>query len=70
MLLKKILLSILLFFTTYINAQDVRTLDSLIKNATSSFTIKNNKPVGQCWDVLSKQFIENDFVGWEFLPFM
>ena len=64
MLLKKILLSILLFFTNYINAQDVRTLDSLVKNATSSFTIKNDKPVGQGWDLLSKQFIDNNFVGW------
>jgi hypothetical protein len=62
--MKKILCSCFLFlcFGTY--AQNVKVLDSIINKQKLDFDIVNNKPTGDGWNFLMKQYAENNYVGW------
>jgi hypothetical protein len=64
MLLKKLLP--LFFLIPFISsqAQNAKLLDSIINKQKQSFEIVNDKPTGDGWTFLMKQYVENNYVGW------
>ena len=64
------LVTVILFSVISCFSQDSVNAAALVNQSKLSFEITNNKPIGTGWNLLMDQFAENNFVGWEFLPFM
>ncbi len=54
----------LLFCAVNLSAQNIRILDSIVNQSKLSFEIVADKPVGEGWNFLAKQFSLNNHVGW------
>jgi hypothetical protein len=64
MLLKKRLLLLFSIISLTLQAQNVKILDSIINKQKLSFDIVKDKPTGDGWNFLMKQYAENNYVGW------
>jgi hypothetical protein len=64
MLLKNLLTVLLLGCSVTPQAQNAKVLDSIINKSKLSFDIVHDKPTGDGWDFLMKQYTENNYVGW------
>jgi hypothetical protein len=60
----KFLFCSLLIFNANAFAQNVKVLDSIINKDKLSFDIVNDKPTGDGWNFLMKQYAENNYVAW------
>ncbi|MGG9964743.1 hypothetical protein [Ferruginibacter sp. SUN106] len=64
MLLRRILVLSFLLSPVIAKSQNIKILDSIINTSRLSFEIVNDKPVGDGWNFLMKQYAENNYVGW------
>jgi hypothetical protein len=62
--MRKTLFSCFLVLSFYTYAQNVKVLDSIVNKQKLSFDIVNDNPIGDGWNFLTKQFAENNYVGW------
>jgi hypothetical protein len=62
--MRKIFFSCFLVLSFYTYAQNIKVLDSIINKQKQSFEIVNDKPIGDGWIFLMKQYTENNYVGW------
>jgi hypothetical protein len=62
--MKKILFCCFLLLGFGVYAQNAKVLDSIINKQKLDFDIVNNKPTGDGWSFLMKQYAENNYVGW------
>lgn len=64
MMFKKVVTVLFLCFSLKLTAQNARILDSIVNTSKLSFQVIQNKPTGDGWAFLTKQFSLNNYVGW------
>ncbi len=64
MSIKKLLPVLFSITSVSLQAQNVKVLDSIINKDKLSFDIVNDKPTGDGWNFLMKQYAENNYVSW------